>query len=230
MFGWLLRIFRKLEKSLEKKIEGQDSGVNPHYLEASRAAQRIMLDNKVKIDGRVFIPNLILVPFSKAKKVPDSYVSNLIENVKNSTEANVYKTLAPFAVHSVRAENCFSEVDMAWSDQNENVAVGIVECCQGPLEGQIWGIPLEGAVIGRGKGTDIHIEADEKMSRLHLQVSVSVDDQIVVQDLGSRNGTFIRNKAIATKKNIKRSSGVEIRAGVSSFKCYALPGQVKYWS
>ena len=94
MFGWLLRIFRKLEKSLEKKIEGQDSGVNPHYLEASRAAQRIMLDNKVKIDGMFFIPNLILVPFSKAKKVPDSYVSNLIENVKNSTEANVYKTLA----------------------------------------------------------------------------------------------------------------------------------------
>ena len=77
MFGWLLRFFRKLEKSLEKKIEGQDSGVNPHYLEASRAAQRIMLDNKVKIDGLVFIPNLILVPFSQSKKVPDSYIPNL---------------------------------------------------------------------------------------------------------------------------------------------------------
>ncbi len=230
MFGWLLRFFRKLEKSLEKKIEGQDSGVNPHYLEASRAAQRIMLDNKVKIDGLVFIPNLILVPFSQSKKVPDSYIPNLLESIKNSTEANVYKILAPFAVHIVYVENGFSEVEMAWADKDENVAVGMVECCQGPLKGQIWGISLEGAIIGRGKGTDIHIEADEKMSRLHFKVSVSADDQIIVQDLGSRNGTFIRNKAIATKKNIKKSSGIEIRAGNSSFKCYAFPGQVKYWS
>jgi len=194
LFGWLLRFFRKLEKSLEKKIEGQDSGVNPHYLEASRAAQRIMLDNKVKIDGLVFIPNLILVPFSQSKKVPDSYIPNLLESIKNSTEANVYKILAPFAVHIVYVENGFSEVEMAWADKDENVAVGMVECCQGPLKGQIWGISLE------------------------------------VQDLGSRNGTFIRNKAIATKKNIKKSSGIEIRAGNSSFKCYAFPGQVKYWS
>ena len=230
MFGWLMGLFRKLEKLIEKKIEGQDSGVNPHYLEASRAAQRLMLDNKAKLDGRVFIPNLVLVPFNKSKKVPDSYISNLLENVKNSTEASIYQTLAPFVARIVYVEDGFSEVEMAWADQQGNIVVGMVECCQGPLKGQIWGIPLDGAIIGRGEGTYIHVEADEKMSRLHLRVAISADDQVILQDLGSRNGTFIKNKAIATRKKIRKNSGVEIRAGISSFKCYAFSNQVRHWS
>ena len=223
-------LFRKLEKLMEKKFEGQDGGVNPHYLEASRAAQRLMLDGKFKIDGQTFIPNLVLVPFNKAKKVSDSYISNLLESVQSSTEAGVYKTLAPFMARIVYAEDGFSEVEMAWAAQDGNIAVGMMECCNGPLKGQIWGIPLGGAVVGRSNETDVQVESDEKMSRLHLHVSVSADDQIILRDLGSRNGTFIKNKSIATRKEIRRNSGVEVRAGVSSFKCYAFPGQVKHWS
>ncbi len=229
MLGWLMGLFRRLEKLMEKKFEGQDSGVNPHYLEASRAAQRLMLDNKLKIDGRVFIPNLVLVPFNKSNKVPDSYISNLLEGVKNSTEAGVYSTLAPFTARIVYVEDGFSAVAKAWADHKGNIAVGMIECCDGSLKGQIWGIPLDGAVVGRSEEADVHVEADERMSRLHLRVSVSVDDKIVLNDLGSRNGTFIKNKSIAIKKNLRKSSGVEVRAGASSFKCYAFPGQVKHW-
>lgn len=222
-------LFRKLEKLMEKKFEGQDSGVNPHYLEASRAAQRLMLDNKFKIDGQVFIPNLILVPFDKLEEVPNFYIKNLLETIKDSTEAEIYRVLAPFSARIVRSDDGFSEVEATWADQNGKIAAGMIECCEGPLKGAIWGIPLEGAVLGRGKDTYIHIEMDQRLSRYHLRVSVSPDDRIVLEDLGSSNGTFLKNQAIATKKKIISRSGVKVTAGSLSFKCYAFPGQVKRW-
>lgn len=66
-----------------------------------------------------------------------------------------------------------------------------LRCIEGSSEGKV--CPLVGQVtIGRGPENDIQIVDDQKLSRHHACVLERDDGQVVVQDLGSRNGTFLR--------------------------------------
>ena len=64
---------------------------------------------------------------------------------------------------------------------------------QGPLEGQRWNITEE-LMIGRASECTIQID-DRQVSRFHAKVSpgqITID----LEDLGSKNGTFIQGKPI----------------------------------
>ncbi len=64
----------------------------------------------------------------------------------------------------------------------------------GPLNGQQW--IIEGTlVIGRDAECDIVIP-DRKVSRQHARITKSING-VILEDLGSKNGTFLNNQALS---------------------------------
>lgn len=76
-------------------------------------------------------------------------------------------------------------------------------------------------VIGR-KDCDIAVE-DEKVSRKHASIIVAREGQYVVQDLASRNGTFI-NGVRLSRRNLAHND--QIRVGNTTFRFTVWDGPV----
>jgi hypothetical protein len=88
----------------------------------------------------------------------------------------------------------------------------------GPTFGKVF--PLSGVtVIGRAAECDISIPTDE-ISRRHAELRVS-QDGVVIEDLGSANGTFVNDKRV-TRELLKH--GDEIRLDQLRFQIVA-PGK-----
>lgn len=65
----------------------------------------------------------------------------------------------------------------------------VLEIVEGPEAGRL--IPLAGPVeIGRDAGAGVTLQQDELLSRRHVRVTPEADG-VRVEDLGSRNGTFV---------------------------------------
>jgi len=69
----------------------------------------------------------------------------------------------------------------------------VVVAIQGPLDGRRWEIEDE-LIIGRGEDCQIQID-DRQVSRHHARIT-SVDGKMMLEDLASKNGTFLAGKAI----------------------------------
>lgn len=92
----------------------------------------------------------------------------------------------------------------------------VVVCVEGPADGQQFPIPEEGLVIGREGSVRVD---DEFLSRRHFEIKADAQGTLRIQDLGSRNGTFLNT---LPARNTKVSAGDEIRAGNSCFKVQAI--------
>ena len=78
----------------------------------------------------------------------------------------------------------------------------------------MWGnvrLPLhEGEnVLGRGPGVDVPV-VHPSVSREHARITVR-GDRVTVEDLGSKNGTFVRGVGIAGETPVR--SGEEVSVG-----------------
>ncbi|MFZ9519023.1 MAG: transglycosylase SLT domain-containing protein [Silvanigrellaceae bacterium] len=94
----------------------------------------------------------------------------------------------------------------------------IIRFLSGPLHDRTFEIGEgESKVVGKSEGTFIRIDDDVMVSRSHAKISVQ-RGQLWIEDLGSRNGTFINGKKIERKTRI--SAGDKINVGqVSCFQC-----------
>ena len=72
--------------------------------------------------------------------------------------------------------------------QNESP---VVVAIQGPLDGRRWEIQDE-LIIGRGSDCQIQID-DRQVSRHHARISMT-DGKMMLEDLASKNGTFLAGK------------------------------------
>jgi len=61
---------------------------------------------------------------------------------------------------------------------------------------KVFPLPSDVTVIGRRRNCDLHIALDS-VSRRHCQLSRE-GDQLTIKDLGSRNGTFLNGKQVAS--------------------------------
>jgi pSer/pThr/pTyr-binding forkhead associated (FHA) protein len=73
---------------------------------------------------------------------------------------------------------------------------GVLIAEQGPLEGQRWNLANE-LTIGRAEDCDIQI-IDRQVSRYHARVGYE-EREVVLEDLGSKNGTYIEGEPIGEK-------------------------------
>jgi pSer/pThr/pTyr-binding forkhead associated (FHA) protein len=77
----------------------------------------------------------------------------------------------------------------------------------GPLKGMNWNIS-ENLSIGRDPGCDITIN-DRQVSRVHAQLKTSKFNEIILEDLDSKNGTYVNGEVI--DKSVVLKDGDEIK-------------------
>jgi DNA-binding CsgD family transcriptional regulator len=66
-------------------------------------------------------------------------------------------------------------------------------------------------VVGRGSEVDLQLD-DESVSRRHALFRVGEDEQASVDDLGSRNGTFVNDRRIAGRAQIAAGDVIALGA------------------
>lgn len=91
-------------------------------------------------------------------------------------------------------------------DQNsEDIPVLVGQA--GPLNGQRW-LVKESLIIGRDANCDIPIP-NRQVSRHHARITHS-DDGVLLEDLGSKNGTHHNGKAVEEPVHLKDSDVIQI--------------------
>ncbi len=90
-------------------------------------------------------------------------------------------------------------------------AVPILVVQEGQLAGKRWPLNKREFVIGRGEDCDI-VLPDRQVSRHHFRV-VRDDDGYNVEDLGSKNGTYINGTAV--RGSVQLQDGDEIQVALS---------------
>ena len=83
----------------------------------------------------------------------------------------------------------------------------------GPLAGREWRVDREEITLGRGEECDIVI-ADRQISRVHLRVRREAFD-FVLEDMGSKNGTFVNGKQVQEGMPIRLKDGDEIHVALA---------------
>jgi hypothetical protein len=80
--------------------------------------------------------------------------------------------------------------------------------------GKQYSVPLTGAecMIGKNVDCSVIVPEDDYLSRLHAKITVK-DGQILLEDLGSANGTFLR-----VRQPVVLEPGDEILVGTSLFR------------
>lgn len=72
-------------------------------------------------------------------------------------------------------------------------------------------------VVGRDLGCHLRFDEDTLVSRIHARVFVE-DGQVVLEDLGSTNGTFVDEQRIAGRRDV--TAGARIRIGTQLLWLY----------
>lgn len=76
-----------------------------------------------------------------------------------------------------------------------------VELLSGPMDGTEIDLSKTVVTIGREKDQDVSIPMDTLLSRAHAEISFE-DGEFWIEDMGSRNGTFIEEKRISARTPI----------------------------
>ena len=90
----------------------------------------------------------------------------------------------------------------------------------GPLEGEQ--IDLDRAVVVGRHEADVVID-DPELSRRHLEIRL-VEDGLVIEDLGSTNGTFVDERPIAVPTHVRQGDRFMLGATVLEVQIVVDPG------
>ncbi len=77
----------------------------------------------------------------------------------------------------------------------------------GPLNGQRWSF-TDSILIGRDSGCQVVVN-DRQVSRFHARISKN-DDGILIEDLGSKNGTYINGSVIEKPKYLQDGDLIQV--------------------
>src|SRR4051812_25053700 len=87
----------------------------------------------------------------------------------------------------------------------------ILEIVEGSEAGRQ--LPLDSVVdIGREPSLPLHLDTDTQVSRRHARISVQ-NGQVVVEDLGSTNGTYVNDQPIGSPRAL--TPGDKVRIGLT---------------
>ncbi len=178
-----------------------------------RGAREIHLTRKA-FDLLAFLlgrrPNAVPKEVIHAHLWPGTFVSeanlqSLISEIRDAIGDNARKPRFIRTVHGVGYAFIGTPVEDARL-ASENPARGV----RAWLIGEMGRVPLlEGEVV-LGRGADDVIEFDSPtVSRRHARILVG--EQITLEDLGSKNGTFVRDRSV--KQPVRLSDGDRIRIG-----------------
>ena len=83
----------------------------------------------------------------------------------------------------------------------------VLEIVEGPEAGRM--IPLDGPIeIGRDESSSVALQQAELLSRRHVRIT-PVDGGAQVEDLGSRNGTFVNGEQVQSPHRLRKGDRVQ---------------------
>ncbi|MBN1219719.1 MAG: FHA domain-containing protein [Anaerolineae bacterium] len=91
----------------------------------------------------------------------------------------------------------------------------------GPLAGKGFPITKDTLTIGRDPDNDITLD-DEQVSRHHARL-LRQEDQIIIEDFGSTNGTLVNGKAVVGQHVLQPADIISIGSSVFGVKGFAAP-------
>ena len=87
----------------------------------------------------------------------------------------------------------------------------ILEIVEGSEAGRQ--LPLDSVIdVGREPSLPLHLDEDTQVSRRHARISVQ-GGQVVVEDLGSTNGTYVNDQPISSPRSL--NPGDKVRIGLT---------------
>ena len=87
----------------------------------------------------------------------------------------------------------------------------ILEIVEGPEAGRQ--LPLDSVIdVGREPSLPLHLDEDTQVSRRHARISAQ-GGQVVVEDLGSTNGTYVNDQPISSPRSL--NPGDKVRIGLT---------------
>jgi hypothetical protein len=95
-----------------------------------------------------------------------------------------------------------------YEEDEETGPLGILWLKEGRRRGRIYKIK-DGTVVGRDEG-DLTLPDDRKVSNPHARFRVDEDEQFVLWDFGSRNGTFVNGDKITAATVLEENDEVKI--------------------
>jgi uncharacterized protein YraI len=94
----------------------------------------------------------------------------------------------------------------------------------GPLAGK--GFPITGDTLTFGRGSDNDIVLDDtQVSRNHARL-IRQDDEVIIEDLGSTNGTLVNGKPIAGQHLLQPADIISIGSSVFGVKGFVAPSTI----
>lgn len=87
-------------------------------------------------------------------------------------------------------------------------------------------LPKERKIVGRTKESDLRID-DSSVSKLHAALVLNADNQIIVGDTGSTNGTFVNDERIAYGKAVVLSDLNRLKFGTVEVELKRIPFRVE---
>ena len=86
------------------------------------------------------------------------------------------------------------------------------------IEGKEYTLSEDVTVVGRGDAADIQVDS-KKLSRTHVRFTIE-NGELFIEDLGSKNGTFVNSKKITDKVKYTKGDQVLLRRLVYGGKLY----------
>ena len=90
-----------------------------------------------------------------------------------------------------------------------------LRCLSGILEGETIELEAAGLTIGRATEDPGPLGGDARLSRRHARITVTAAGSVIIEDLGSTNGTWVNDALIADATPLK--DGDEVRVGRTTF-------------
>ena len=78
----------------------------------------------------------------------------------------------------------------------------------GSGKGEVWTLGEGQMLVGRGDGVEIRLH-DDRVSREHARITID-GDHILLEDLGSKNGTFCNGQLLCDARELMRGDEIAI--------------------
>ena len=227
MEHWFRRILESLGGKLDTAGSGQDTNLRELYLKLSPRLQRL-LEQSLERDGTRYIaPHVITValPYKLFCELSDTHRDQLAQQLKESTEQFIrdrrYNLRAGVLVQVI--SDVFHDsptlrvgfeapVSVATTSVVRPIYLQVIRTSDGQeLFNQM--LPSDMAIkIGRTRDNLLVIE-DPSVSKFHAVLRFSPPDHLILQDLGSTNGTFLSGSPTALEGSTPIASGQVVQFG-----------------
>ncbi|MDO8886815.1 DUF3662 and FHA domain-containing protein [Candidatus Oleimmundimicrobium sp.] len=236
-----MSLLKEFEKKLGELVEGFfikqfKSQIQP--IEIAKKIAREMSEHKTISVSKIYAPNSFVVYVSSEdKKLLTSFESVLIKELSEFVEANAKKegfaltgipqikieakdslSLGEIEVKSSMIEDAASDKDIFPSEEKKQgnlVPKGASLIISERDEDYIFPLTKEITTIGRLESNDVPIK-DASISRVHAEIR-AIENNFVLKDLGSTNGTLLNGEKITEAKLADRDV---IIMGATSIKFF----------